>query len=154
MLVNIAKLLFTTPDPHPTKKKRNGELYKKQTNKKKRQYESFLRCFGKGKVHRKSPRENVTLFIFLLDTQPVGWAGLCVYRKWPRSELGAEQVKCGWIIDPPWESDPLRSSLLYYFASRNRAPPQAFNSRSNHSGHLSNTPRAAPAQSGLRCWHR
>ena len=84
MLVNIAKLLFTTPDPHPTKKKKETENFiknkqtkktkkkKKKKTKKKRQYESFLRCFGKGKVHRKSPRENVTLFIFLLDTQPVG----------------------------------------------------------------------------------
>lgn len=71
MLVNIAKLLFTTPNPQTNKqKKNNGELSKKKT--KKRQYKSFLRCFGKGKVHRKSPRENVTLFIFLLDTQPVG----------------------------------------------------------------------------------
>lgn len=70
MLVNIAKLLFTTPNPQTNKQKTTENFLKKKT--KKRQYKSFLRCFGKGKVHRKSPRENVTLFIFLLDTQPVG----------------------------------------------------------------------------------
>ena len=70
MLVNIAKLLFTTPNPQTNKKKTTENFLKKK--KTKRQYKSFLRCFGKGKVHRKSPRENVTLFIFLLDTQPVG----------------------------------------------------------------------------------
>ena len=57
MLVNIAKLLFTTPDPHPTKKKRNGELYKKQTNKQKKNANTkvFLGVLEKGRSIEKVP---------------------------------------------------------------------------------------------------
>lgn len=153
MLVNIAKMLFTSPNPHPIKKKKKP-MKNFQKKKQNRQYESFLRCFAKGKVHRKSPWENGTLFIFLLDTQPVGWAGLCVYRKWPWSELCAEQVKCGWIIDLPWESEPSKVFPALLLCQQELSAASSLQLQVEPLGSpLQHSPRS-PHPSGLLCWHR
>lgn len=70
MLVNITELLFNSPNPYPNKLTKKRKTFLTTTTKKANT--SFLRCFKRRKVHRKSPWEKVTLFTFLLDTQPVG----------------------------------------------------------------------------------
>ena len=64
MLVNIAKLLFTTPDPHPTKKKKETENFiknkqtkktKKKKTKKHANTKVFLGVLEKGRSIEKVP---------------------------------------------------------------------------------------------------